>query len=263
MWNKIKRSNRGLILAVIAVISLIIFIAYDEITFKANVPELRELTQSYFTQLASASIMDEQYINKKDNSLTDEGIKKLKSNYKDVVEEFFVHSQNQDSMGMSQWMNNKSHILGQDWAFDENRGHVTKYDFDISRINVTKEGPGLALLEIEYSMTVVAKGGPVTVLTPTRSEIFNINYSINSFGKMGNEDNNYDLEVQYNMVMRDWNKMQIEAKKVGGQWRFYGINGWNEYDYTILSGDIPTGLIDEESEWGHEGSFPEDGEVMR
>jgi hypothetical protein len=221
--NQLKRTNRGILLAGIAVVALVIYIIYDEVTFSNGVPEMRGQIHDFFDELAEVSLnaqdMKEQYIN--------------------LINEVMIYPPNEiqnTNQGMGGWRYtmDKNHFLEQASVLDNSGGSVTKYEYRINRIDITKEGPGLASVNIRYMLTIETKGGAAAAVTPSGAELLDYHmyqWSPNFDGSQGD----YNLEVRFEMS----GNLYIETKRQFGQWKFYGMSGWNDMnDVTVLGGGV-------------------------
>jgi len=233
MVNKLKRMNRGIILAVIAVIVLIVYIVYDEATFKAERPELQEMVQNYFERLEEAAIVDDKYIDKKTNSINNEGKAKQKQQYTNIINEFMTNSpKTLDNRGL--WSPDKQYLISMVNSFiSEGDGHVTKYDYEINGIEITKEGPGYALIRVDYEMTIETKGGSTAGLVPGGISL----YGDFHYDGMQNASNK-DTETRYIIKASGFNRFEIDARKINGEWKFYGLRDWSGYQSVMLNDDF-------------------------
>jgi hypothetical protein len=241
MINKLKRTNRGVILAGIALISLIIFVAADDAAFKKDSPVMHKQIDDYFARLAEISV------NQQDMDV-------LRQKYTDLIDEIMIHPP-ELNMEPWYWRPDKSHVIGQAEMFNQSKGYVSNFTYRLQDVNITKEGPGLAFIDVRYSMTVETKGGVTIVPVPGGVRTFSYLGSYYGGKHWGpdwgyydnvinsptypveEDDEDYDLELRYTMTGR----LSIEAKKQGGQWMFYSLNDWGDFggQPTILSGIPP------------------------
>jgi len=160
MLNKLKRANRGIILAIIAAIALTGFIAVDEITFRVKeVPITQEYVQEYFAALEKAAVSPVSERNSKGSDLTEEGREAFKQRYIGLINEFMFRPGKEltGTRGVGgmwwRWTYEKDDILS--WRtdrFDENVGFITKYDLTMMDIPVQKQGPNLASIDAVYNL---------------------------------------------------------------------------------------------------------------
>jgi hypothetical protein len=163
MLNKLKRFNRGIILAIIAAIGLTGFIAIDEITFRRNVPDIQECVQDYFAALSRMAVAPAGDINADGTDLTEAGHTATMNRYIDFINEFMFNPGNDLLTGQgvgNAWRHTftKDQIIS--WYardLSENRGFITNYDYTIRSINVSKQGPGLAAVDAGYSLSLDVK----------------------------------------------------------------------------------------------------------
>ncbi|MCL1866796.1 MAG: hypothetical protein FWF82_05245 [Oscillospiraceae bacterium] len=225
--TRLKKENRGIILAVVAAVLLMGFVVYDESTFKSKeVGRLRDRVNEYITEIGRINTSD--YA---DNS-------ELKQLYYDVLDDFMVYPVEDASYNMMQMYYRsstpKSRLLDNASMIDNNKGKVTKFDFKVKKIEVDKVGPGLADLNVEFSFEMESKGGMAVI--PFLSGVIMMTHNdYNNRGYFADYPD-YDAEVRY---VGD-GELQIEARKVGGEWMFYGLDGWiYRFTPTVISGDVP------------------------
>jgi hypothetical protein len=240
MVNYLKRCNRGIVLAIIATISLMIFVAYDEASFRnKDVDLLRGQMEEYLTGLSVVS------------RFTEEGTEAQIEQYKDLIDRFMTYPiSSSDGLsfmsllyGHGGYYVEKSYFLSKAKMLEESKGYVTKYDFKINHMEFTKEGPGLASVYVSYNITVETKGGVTVVPLPDDMYYMGLTGSTNWVHDEHREE--YDMELRHSVS----GNLNLEAKKTNGVWRFYGVGGWSHSGSpTILSGTPPSWMGKEEIE---------------
>jgi len=246
MLNIIKRWNRGVILAIIATMGLTGFIIYDEVSFQLGVSSMRTQINEHLEELAELSVLKSEFIDKDNKTLTQAGNEELKKRYRDFIDETMIHVPDNAENPYGWSTKTKSEFLNLANIFDDNNGYVTNYNTKATRVDIQKVGPGLANITINYELIIETKGGVTAALLPTGARLLDYNDTINDDyyyydnkphipGSLDKEDD-YDLDLLFKIE----GYMDIKAKKVGGEWKFYESYGWEDFNRpTVLAGTPP------------------------
>ncbi|MCL1832716.1 MAG: hypothetical protein FWG45_07410 [Oscillospiraceae bacterium] len=238
MWNKIKRWNRGGILAIIAFFCVTGFIIVDEVTFKRQADNLRESADNFAASMKAAAMTPD----------PDEMTQK----YKDAVNEFMVHQKNDVNKETSAnltgyWMYDKSELTR--WGdFSRIPGTITNYKYDFKKVTVRKTGPGMGSVEVSYELEFD----------------LTIPYEMFKYADADNDEYKYDIYREYGdnyrihfefpgvngreYTVQSVTKPQIKqdtvinvkgegtaqynVRRVNGEWRFDGMGGHFYGDYS-------------------------------
>ncbi len=153
-----KRMNRGLALALVLVIGLVIYIAVDEGNFRREVPRIEQNLQSYMQQLPSIYVTGEA----DSAAVPQEQIEqKLKDNVA-LVQPYWlstIGSSNGYQYNLDALTQDMQQVL-QDSTLGN--GYVSKLSYTIvGSPQIRKDGPGLAVVETEYSIVADYVGTPL------------------------------------------------------------------------------------------------------
>ncbi|MCL2754111.1 MAG: hypothetical protein FWD35_00140 [Oscillospiraceae bacterium] len=168
MLNKLKRFNRGVILAIIAAIGLTGFIIVDEVTFRTNVPAIQARVTDYYEAFAQMAVSPIADINAQGNNLTEAGQTAFAARYSALINEYVSNASREltDTYGIGsyRWTRDKDELLSFANDFVQNNdGVITNYDYTVRSIVVRKQGPGLAAIDSEYNLNIDVRI-PVSVL---------------------------------------------------------------------------------------------------
>ncbi|MBE5921603.1 MAG: hypothetical protein E7269_02475 [Lachnospiraceae bacterium] len=149
MKKFLKRVNRGLILAAILVVGLIIYLIIDAVQFSSKKNEITVVVKDYIEAANTLTLSEDFY----DTALTEENEKA----YRNLLNTYFCEKS-------VDWSNyNKSELMSyyQDANFDKENGYLTESTYNISNLKVKKNGPGCALvtLDISYNCETMERAG--------------------------------------------------------------------------------------------------------
>lgn len=154
--NKLKkflrRVNRGLLLGGIVLAGFVVFVITDTISFKKNKPVIEDEIKSY------VSMLEDVGVNKgSDQTSYKEGIDSLINNYwtfSDEKSDLFYYSLNQNEF---------KNILELNMNDSDLNAYVSKWTAKVNNIDISKAGPGYALVEFDCQIVAEFSGNACLV----------------------------------------------------------------------------------------------------
>lgn len=154
--NKLKkflrRVNRGLLLGGIVLAGFVVFVITDTISFKKNKPVIEDEIKSY------VSMLEDVGVNKgSDQTSYKEGIDSLINNYwtfSDEKSDLFYYSLNQNEF---------KNILELNMNDSDPNAYVSKWTAKVNNIDISKAGPGYAMVSFDCQIVVEFSGNACIV----------------------------------------------------------------------------------------------------
>lgn len=154
--NKLKkflrRVNRGLLLGGIVLAGFVVFVITDTISFKKNKPVIEDEIKSY------VSMLEDVGVNKgSDQTSYKEGIDSLINNYwtfSDEKSDLFYYSLNQNEF---------KNILELNMNDSDPNAYVSKWTAKVNNVDISKAGPGYALVEFDCQIVAEFSGNACLV----------------------------------------------------------------------------------------------------
>lgn len=129
-----KRVNRGLVLAAVILVGLVIFIQIDQYQFKSAKPEIEQMTREYLSRVKEINQLE-----------PNERMKQTRL----LLEEYWRDSNGlimgEVKSGMEQYL---------DFIENEDFEKLEEYADRINGIEVKKSGPGAASVNVNYEVTL-------------------------------------------------------------------------------------------------------------
>jgi hypothetical protein len=255
MLNKLKRFNRGVVLAIVAAISLTIFIAVDEATFRNEVPQIQARILEFIEEMERIAVMPQQFQSNSEALL--EGGREMERQFNTVLDNFMIHRTDELANAMGRfWFDDKLALSTNARSFEHNYGYITSatYDVDFRTARVRKTGPGRGTVEFSYNVQV-----ELTV----PADIFERMQTETRFDPWGSHhDNAIHLDMRYpapnglgwmwgyiprppegtpaediKMVMNSRGEAAFSVRRTsGGDWMLDGIGGWANGDAQLVGG---------------------------
>lgn len=148
----LKRVNRGLLLGGIVLAGFVVFVITDTISFKKNKPVIEDEIKSYVSALEDIGV------NKgADQTVYKENINDLISNYWTYSEEkfnSFYYGQNQNEFKNSLEFRIKD---------SDPNAYVSKWTAKVNNVDISKAGPGYALVEFDCQIVAEFSGNAYLV----------------------------------------------------------------------------------------------------
>lgn len=152
MKKFLRRVNRGLLLGGIVLAGFVVFVITDTISFKKNKPVIEDEIKSY------VSMLEDVGVNKgSDQTSYKEGIDSLINNYwtfSDEKSDLFYYSLNQNEF---------KNILELNMNDSDPNAYVSKWTAKVNNIDISKAGPGYAMVSFDCQIVVEFSGNACIV----------------------------------------------------------------------------------------------------
>lgn len=155
MKKFLKRINRGLLLGGIVLAGFVVFVIVDTVSFKKNKPVIQDALQSYISDFENAGV----YSGNDKKTFTDNTNMLISNHWTFTDEEFsgnLYYAYNQE-----EYKNMISFALSD----SEDNASVSKYSAKVSNVDVSKAGPGYAIVSFDCQ-TVAEFNGNACIITP-------------------------------------------------------------------------------------------------
>lgn len=202
MKYKLKQLNRGIVLAFVLVIGVIVHVNWQKHVFKKDIPVIEKTVNEISDEMLKASFGDPKGFKRRATSAVQNVYTGLSENSDDV------------------WYS-KSSLLMQLDNYDGSLEDGTLYDadFEVQEINASKSGSG-ANVTVYYKLHLTYSGSP---------EYFDITGIHKLDGKNDNAKRKLEREGMLVLFMR----------KVDGSWKISSVNQDNEFGESdeLVSGE--------------------------
>lgn len=152
MKHKLKKINRGIVLAVILVIVMTIYIIIDYSNFKKEIPMIKTTVTDYVDELSQFNIAPEKYQSTK-CVYSDEDKNSRISEFNVFADKYWTNNDYNDEP----WTTEKKEFknLFASYIDDLEKGFITECSSDVENIIVKKDGPNSAVVVVKYKINYV------------------------------------------------------------------------------------------------------------
>ncbi len=163
--SRLKKLNRGIILAIILFLSLIIYIIFDTISFNSSKPDIESFIQNYVLEIEDVSITPTKYQNVSYEPLPTEMQNEIKDKIDAIADIYWAEplEENRNSWGVNKvdFINLKREIFTKERREYLGLGYVKKCKHNISsKIKMIKTGPNTAGITFSMEVTYEYAGNP-------------------------------------------------------------------------------------------------------
>ena len=184
-----KRVNRGLVLAAVILIGLIVFIQVDQYQFKSSKPEIEQMTRDYLGKVKQNNTME-----------PEECVKETK-----LLLTQYWGEKNGITMGITR--NSMENYL--EYVNADENGKLDEYIDRIESIEIKKNGPGAASVKVEYEVTL--KGSERV----SSYRIYGVETNWYGYGGTDTEDTSesrrYEITIQLAQKNDGWKITSIDS----------------------------------------------------
>lgn len=169
-WKKqLKKTNRGLVLALILILGVAIFTIVDNINFKKEKPEIEQVITDYIDEMETFAVTPQEFLGKEE--ISDEEFKPYQEKWNEYVNKYWVYKKrNPDSIYWYTLMSDIKDMYSSLKYRNENE-QVISCSYDARNIKITKAGPNCATATLTLKMIAEYKDY-ASILTPMYTEIF-------------------------------------------------------------------------------------------
>lgn len=232
--KSLKKSNRGILLAFLLIVIVVIYTAVDNYKFKSEKPVVADLVTEYIEGMGEYMIFDDEYITTDDhtgNPLSTPKKEELKAKWNSYVEKYWLYKDYSNNYyfygcSMIDTKDDYNDILNQLPI-----NYVDEYKAEVENVKVKKAGPECATAEVD--MSIVLKGTKdAYFLTPCYNE------SLSWYGNFDENGNSLDDYKKYAFS----GTFTFNLERVDGEWKITGIEGYlnSSQEITISADDIKT-----------------------
>jgi len=210
-----KKMNRGVALAIILLVGLIIFFIIDNAVFAQEKPMLNEWLEEFLEETAKVNLLPEQY-RVPGAEIPDDVIEAKTKEAKDFVDKYFTEYK-------SQYVSNsrKQQIIWlTDVMHEENRrmGNVIE-DISFSLVNISGiQKQATNAVRISFTVNMIISASPSIRFLNLTQPVRGFSYTHNSFT---------DEEIQN---MSSEFSMNITLFKINGEWKIAESQQWGGFN---------------------------------
>lgn len=154
MKRRLKKINRGLVLAAVLIVGLIIYICIDNHNFKTEKPQIESNISGFVNGLAEFNVTPEKY-RELGKTYSADDAEKLRKDFSGYVEEYWVSSDDfNDPYEFIVKKNDMKALINQ--KLDSPMGYITEFEAQLRNCKISKDGPNAAIAECEIK--VICKG---------------------------------------------------------------------------------------------------------
>lgn len=249
----LKHQNRGLMLALVILIGLMIYLIVDDETFEKNSPALEQLINDYYSEVLELNIIPQEYVDEDSGLITDDGLIYLESEYQEIIERYWTDkiSNNYYNYAVSKDALMEEYFKSCISEYEKmpNPSPFTDIIYNLKNVTIEKGGPNIAYIDCEYEIT--AEFNAVYLDEDVLSEELaneyknGVSYSNAFFISPEYAENMayymYDLNIEsetedylvkYSLQGSD----RFKATLVDGKWKIYGIgNNMKSSGFDLVS----------------------------
>lgn len=169
-WKKqFKKTNRGLVLALVLIIGVAIFTIVDNINFKEEKSEIEQVVTNYINEMGNFAVTPEELIGK--GEISDEEFKPYQDKWNEYINKYWVYKKrNPDSLYWDTLMSDAKDIYSS-LQYVSKTQQVISCSYDARNIQISKAGPNCATVSFILKIVAEYKDG-APILTPMYTESF-------------------------------------------------------------------------------------------
>ncbi|NLZ45290.1 MAG: hypothetical protein GX896_01215 [Clostridiales bacterium] len=220
MKIRLKKINRGIVLAIVLLIGLVVFVMVDNHNFKSEKAEIEKMTEDYVAGINdfNAAYYKEKFPNKK---LTKEQEDKILSQGKEIFNKLWISGK---PSGSTQWSSHKTDMMSTlDYHVKDNQFQqsiVQECNFNIKEMKVSKNGPNSALVDVTMNSKVIGSGD-IIAFSPSGTD--NMLYT------------EQPSDVEQLKLVKGEGLFTVELSRTDDGWKIKSVQG---YFYELSSADI-------------------------
>lgn len=207
--NQFKKTNRGLVLALILIIGVAIFTIVDNINFKEEKPEIEQTITGFVEGMGSFAVTPQEFIDKEE--ISDKEFKPYQTKWNEFVNKYWVYKErNPDSIYWENLMSDIKNMYSslQHKTKDE---QVVSCSYEARNIRISKAGPNCATAT--FSVYIVAETkGDALILTPMYAE---------TLGWFAEEDITDSLRK-----VKAVGEYSVTLERTSDGWKIYNSDGY-------------------------------------
>lgn len=153
MKHRLKKINRGLVLAAVLIVGLIIYIVFDSHNFKSEKPQIEQTVMNFVQALDEQNITPEKY-RENGKRYSEEDAKKRTDDFTQFLDKYWISAESNNN-GYD-WAVYKSDLKGDmKELIDGASGYITDFNAEIRDCKISKDGPNAALAECTVKIVFV------------------------------------------------------------------------------------------------------------
>ncbi len=209
-WKKqLKKTNRGLVLALILIIGVAIFTIVDNINFKEEKPEIEQVITDYVNEMGNFAVTPVEFLGKEE--ISDEEFKPYQDRWNEYINKYWVYKKrNPDSIYWESLMSDAKDMYSSLQYRSENE-QVISCVYDARNIKISKAGPNCATATLTLKIVAEYKDN-ATIFTPMYTE---------SFGWMAEEG-----EENKVFKTRAEGEYTFTLERTSDGWKIYKCDGY-------------------------------------
>lgn len=213
MKHRLKKINRGIVLAVILIIALVFYIINDYSNFKSEKGIIKQTITDFAEELYEFNVTPEKY-QKLGYKFTDEEKIEYTDRFYELVDKYWCYNDKNTNYyycTKSDYRNNIDSLL-----YHNDRGYITETETSLSNFTISKDGPNAAIVACTLKVVSVGTQDAATI-EPTGFSFYNDGYN--------NENKKID-DTLYKTVADYQCSFQLIRKD--GKWKIYTSECWKE-----------------------------------
>ncbi len=145
MKSKLKKLNRGVILAVVLLVGLVIYIVADNQMFKSEKPEIEQLVSDYVGEIAEINVAPEEY-QVAGKAYTKEDSENRIEDYTNIIDKYWTTVDESDNL--LTWYSYKAEVKNamEYLLSSPDNGYITSCTADVTDCKINKDGPNSAVM---------------------------------------------------------------------------------------------------------------------
>lgn len=208
-WKKqLKKTNRGLVLALILIIGVAIFTIVDNINFKEEKPEIEQLIFEYVKGIGEFAVTPEELV-KKEN-ISEEEFKPYLKKWNDFINQYWVYKKrNTDSLYWEYLMSDMKDSYST-LRYKSKGEQVVSCTYETKNMQIKKAGPNCATASFTVKIIAECNNNPM-ILTPSNPE--NLDWFLGS-----DEDKTVKIKAEGEYV--------VLLERTTDGWKIYNTDGY-------------------------------------
>lgn len=224
--SRLKRLNRGIILAIILFLLLIIYIIFDTISFNSSKPDIESLIQNYVLEIEDISVTPTKYQNVSYEPLPTEIQNEIKDKIDTIANKYWAEPiSNVWGFNKLEFINLKGEMFTKERREYWGLGYVKKCKHNISsKIKMIKTGPNTAGITFSMEVTYEYAGNPhfITMVYGNANKEF---LTQQYYGKQKKIEKPTD---ELYLTKLKFENIGIIMAKEKGVWKIREITGWHQ-----------------------------------
>lgn len=218
--RSLKKTNRGLVLALVLIVAVVVYTIIDNNNFKSEKPVISGVVEEYVNGFKDFMFFDEAHTSlseeKKGRPFSENEKKELTKKWSEYVDKYWEYKDYSNNYYFYGVDNSDVKRLYEDFINQAPESYITSFSAKTKNIVVKKAGPECATAEVEMNFIVEGTSG-ASFLSPSYLELANYKAEYS------------DSELRYKTSKSSiTGTYTFNLQRFNGKWKIVGIYGYTD-----------------------------------